>query len=278
SAFRRAGESYALFRQLGRTVQAGMGCVASAQAFALTGQADRAAETLTARDALSLPTVPVTETDLLVARGWTAVAAGNLPGARQLLERAADHGEEVGDLIGATSALHGLARLGQARHVADRLARLADEIDGDLVAARVAYTNAVAARNADALNNVSSDFENLGALLYAAEARAEAAVVLRNAGRNRDGAAAERQAARLLARCEGAATPPVRLIMARVRLTPGELDTAVQAAAGRSNKQIASDMHLSVRTVESHLQRVYEKLGVSGRHELADALPDRQTA
>lgn len=277
SAFRRAGESSALFRQLGRTVQAGMGCVAGAQAFALTGQADRAAETLTARDALGLPTVPVTETDLLVARAWTAVAAGNLPGARQLLERAADYGEEVGDLIGATSALHGLARLGQARHVADRLGRLADEVDGDLVAARVAYTNGVAARNPDALNKVSSDFEDLGALLYAAEARAEAAVVLRNTGRNRDGAAAERHAARLLARCEGAATPAVRLIMARVRLTPGEFDTAVQAAAGRSNKQIASDMHLSVRTVESHLQRVYEKLGVSGRHELADALPDQQT-
>lgn len=277
SAIRRAGESYTLFRQLGRTVQAAMSCVAGAQAFALTGQADRAAETLTARDALGLPTVPVTETDLLVARAWTAVAAGNLPGARQLLERAADYGEKVGDLIGATSALHGLARLGQARHVADRLARLADEVDGDLVAARAAYTTAVAARDADALNKVSTDFEELGALLYAAEARAEAAVVLRNAGTAREGAAAERHAARLLARCEGAATPPVRLIMARVRLTPGELDTAVQAAAGRSNKQIASDMHLSVRTVESHLQRVYEKLGVSGRHELADALPDHKT-
>jgi DNA-binding CsgD family transcriptional regulator len=27
--------------------------------------------------------------------------------------------------------------------------------------------------------------------------------------------------------------------------------------------------------VESHLQRAYEKLGISGRHELADALRDR---
>ena len=82
---------------------------------------------------------------------------------------------------------------------------------------------------------------------------------------------------RLLARCEGAATPPVRVITARVRLTPGEFDTAVQAAAGRSNKQIAADMHLSVRTVESHLQRAYEKLGISGRRELAGALRDQPT-
>jgi DNA-binding NarL/FixJ family response regulator len=33
-------------------------------------------------------------------------------------------------------------------------------------------------------------------------------------------------------------------------------------------------MHLSVRTVENRLQRVYEKLGISGRHELAAALED----
>jgi DNA-binding CsgD family transcriptional regulator len=30
--------------------------------------------------------------------------------------------------------------------------------------------------------------------------------------------------------------------------------------------------------VESHLQRAYEKLGVSGRHELADALRDQPPA
>jgi hypothetical protein len=44
--------------------------------------------------------------------------------------------------------------------------------------------------------------------------------------------AAEQHAARLLARCEGAATPPVRTLTGRVRLTPGELDSALQAAAG----------------------------------------------
>jgi DNA-binding CsgD family transcriptional regulator len=100
---------------------------------------------------------------------------------------------------------------------------------------------------------------------------------VQGAGNARQATAAEQKAARLLARCEGATTPPVRTITARVRLTPGELDAAVQAAAGRSNKQIAADMLLSVRTVENHLQRVYEKLGVSGRHELADALVDQPT-
>jgi DNA-binding CsgD family transcriptional regulator len=186
----------------------------------------------------------------------------------------ADLGEQIGDLIGAASALHGLARLGHARDAAARLAVLAREIDGELVAARAAYASAVAARDSEALKKVCGDFEDMGAILYAAEASAEAAVLWRRAGKARAAAAAEQKAARLLARCEGAVTPPVRAIGARVRLTPGELDTAARAA-GRSNKQIAGHLHLSVRTVESHLQRAYEKLGISGRQELAYALRDQ---
>jgi len=162
--------------------------------------------------------------------------------------------------------------------VSARLATLAAEVDGDLVAARAAYANAIGARDSEALEKVSGDFEVLGANLYAAEAHAEAAVLLRRTGRARDAAAMEQKAGRLLAHCEGAVTPAVQAITARVFLTPGELDAARQAAAGRSSRQIAADMHLSVRTVESRLQRVYEKLGVCGRRELVGALADRPAA
>ena len=277
SAARRAGESYTLFQELGRTYAARWPYVTAAHALALAGQVDRAAETLAAVDALGVPTDLLTRTELLQARAWTAAAAGDLPAARHQLDAAADLGEEIGDLVGATSALHDLARLGQARQVAARLAALADHVDGDLVAARAAYATALAARDSDALAKVAHDFEDLGAILHAAEARADAAVLLRHAGETRRGAAAEQHAARLLARCEGAATPPVQTITARVHLTPGELDTARQAATGRTNKQIAGDLHLSVRTIESHLQRAYEKLGIAGRHELAEALHDQPT-
>lgn len=278
SAFRRASESYSLFRELGRPLAARWPYVDATQALALAGEAGKAAEALASHDALALPTMLLYETDLRQARAWTAAAAGDLPSARIQLEAAADLGEEIGDLVGAASALHGLARLGHARDVAARLGELSVRVDGHLVTARAAYASAVAARDSQALGKVAADFEDMGAMLYAAEASAEAAVLLRRAGQSRDAAAAEQKAARLLARCEGAATPPVQVITARVRLTPGELDTAVQAASGRSNKQIAGDMQLSVRTVESHLQRVYDKLGISGRHQLADALRDQRTA
>ena len=187
SAFRRGAEAYTLLHQLGRTYAARWPYVAAAQALAMTGQADRAAETLAALEALGLPPFLMTQTELLQARAWTAAAAGDLPAARDQLEAAAELGEEIGDLIGATSALHGLARLGRARHVAARLAALADDVDGDLVTTRAAYANAIAARDSEALAKVADDFEGFGAMLYAAEARADVAVLLAQRRRGPEG-------------------------------------------------------------------------------------------
>jgi DNA-binding CsgD family transcriptional regulator len=274
SAFRLASEAYTLFKRLGRPYRTRWPTFTGAHSLAIAGQGGRAGEMLDALDALAFHTSLINETDLIQARAWTAAAGGDLPSARELLGRAADLGEEIGDLIGAAAALHGLARLGRACQVATRLSTVATHIEGELVAARATYASALANRDHDALVEVSRDFERLGTLLYAAEARAEVAVILRRAGDARKATAAEHESARLLAHCEGAATPPVRLITAHVRLTPGELDVALKASAGQANKQIAADLHLSVRTVENRLQRVYEKLGAAGRHHLGDALRD----
>ena len=52
-------------------------------------------------------------------------------------------------------------------------------------------------------------------------------------------------------------------------LTPREVDVVVQLARGRSNPEIAHELGLSRRTVTSHLEHIYAKLGVSGRTEAA---------
>jgi DNA-binding CsgD family transcriptional regulator len=46
----------------------------------------------------------------------------------------------------------------------------------------------------------------------------------------------------------------------------------VLAAERRANKQIASALFMSVHTVEAHLTRVYRKLGIHSRGELASRL------
>jgi DNA-binding CsgD family transcriptional regulator len=56
------------------------------------------------------------------------------------------------------------------------------------------------------------------------------------------------------------------------RLTPTEQRAAELAAAGRTNKEVAAELHLSVKTVEANLSRVYRKLAIRGRSELAARL------
>jgi DNA-binding CsgD family transcriptional regulator len=52
-------------------------------------------------------------------------------------------------------------------------------------------------------------------------------------------------------------------------LTAAEEAVAALAAEGRTNREIAAALVLSVRTVESHLSAVYRKLGVGTRAQLA---------
>jgi two-component system NarL family response regulator len=55
--------------------------------------------------------------------------------------------------------------------------------------------------------------------------------------------------------------------VARVQLTPRELTTLRLMADGKSNKEIASDLSISERTVKTHLGHLFEKLGVTSRTE-----------
>ena len=48
-------------------------------------------------------------------------------------------------------------------------------------------------------------------------------------------------------------------------LTPRELDVLRAAARGLGNKQIAAELGMSARTVQTHLTRVFAKLGVDSR-------------
>jgi DNA-binding NarL/FixJ family response regulator len=55
-------------------------------------------------------------------------------------------------------------------------------------------------------------------------------------------------------------------------LTPSERRIAAVAARGTSNREIAQELFVSVKTVETHLSAVYRKLDIPGRAELAVAL------
>ena len=53
----------------------------------------------------------------------------------------------------------------------------------------------------------------------------------------------------------------------RVRLTPREMSTLKLLADGKANKEIATALDISERTVKTHLGHLFEKLGVTSRTE-----------
>ncbi len=57
-------------------------------------------------------------------------------------------------------------------------------------------------------------------------------------------------------------------------LTPRELEILRLAAGRLGDKEIAQQLNLSPRTVQNHLHRAYEKLGVSNRIQAARLLSD----
>ena len=63
-----------------------------------------------------------------------------------------------------------------------------------------------------------------------------------------------------------------RLRASRDGLSPAELRVARAVARGATNREVATELYLSERTVEFHLMRVYRKLGVRSRTQLAISL------
>ena len=61
-------------------------------------------------------------------------------------------------------------------------------------------------------------------------------------------------------------------------LSPSEEQVALLVADGRSNREVAASLFVSVHTVEANLKRIYRKLGVRSRVEPARKIGERLDA
>ena len=216
--------------------------------------------------------------DLARGPAWRLMADGDLEGAHAVLEAATVRAIEEGHVAQAAHAAYDRVRLGRPRAVAEDLAALATQDDGRLLDALAAHATAAATGDVDGLAAAADVCSALGLVLSAAEAASEAADLARRRGDPRRATALARQVTGWVAEVEGARTPALLSADAGQveRLTAREREIAVLVAQGRSSKDIAAALVLSVRTVDNHLQRIFGKLGISSRAEVAAALGEEQ--
>jgi DNA-binding CsgD family transcriptional regulator len=206
-------------------------------------------------------------------RAWVAAGAGELTRAGRLARHAAEMARASGQFTFEAVALYDVGRLGApTAAVRERLGELAGLLEGRFAPVQATSAAALAAEDGAALDRVAAAFEDLGALLLAAEAAAAAAHAHRAAGRDGKANASQERAAALAAACQGARTPALASGTLASALTAREREVAMLAAARTSSREIAARLDLSVRTVDNHLGRIYAKLGISDRAQLAALL------
>jgi DNA-binding CsgD family transcriptional regulator len=140
-----------------------------------------------------------------------------------------------------------------------------------LPATLIAHIDALVAGDVQGLARAGNDMIGLGYVGLGAEALDQAADLSARDGRLQAARGWASRAAAVRRHDDVSATPWL-VGPATVPLTHREREVAGLASSGYSDAQIARRLDLSVRTVETHLARVYHKWGLSGRHELASRL------
>ena len=203
-----------------------------------------------------------------IAESWLAAAEGHLSGAIATALHAADLAAETGQRAIELMALHAAARFGD-RSCLNRLVDVAASIDGPLAVADRAHAVGLLDSDGAAVFAAAAEFERIGAHLSAADAAAQAAALFERAGQRRQALEAAAIANRLATNCGGLRTPALCAASQPLPLSPREREIAHLVSLGMTNREIAERLVVSARTVENHLYRMFAKLDVTDRDELA---------
>jgi len=243
-----------------------------AEALALTGDVPAAVDHQRLGTGAEDRTLDVFRPEQSLAKRWVHVAAGNRKLASAAFDDAARRAGEQGQQLVEVHVHHAGVRLGD-RSAARRLAAVAPAVEGPFASSAAMHAAALLGADRPLLLRAASGFAQQGALAEAADAVAQAA---RQAERSGDRSESLRLAARastLAASAGGLDTPALRAVVAAFPLTRRQRDVARLAASGLSNRDIAERLAVGIRTVESHLDAAYRRLGIQNRSELAGLFP-----
>jgi ATP/maltotriose-dependent transcriptional regulator MalT len=242
------------------------------QSAAIAGDLSTAEAALAEAETPSRPTARtiLAEVFLRLGRAWVATAKSDTTTAVSMAAEAAAIARNLGAIALEAVALHHGVRLGDAAGVASRLQELASQVPDSIADPFARHAAAMLARDGSALDHVSATFEALGSPLLAAEAAMDAARAHLEKAAGIRARASRHRAAVLAAQCEDVLTPALSLLAVDEQdpLTRREREVATLAAQFLTSKQIAGRLGVSVRTVDNHLSRVFDKLGITSRQQL----------
>lgn len=246
--------------------------VAHTEAVARTADVDAALSAEARMQACRHPSWEFFDPARLRAMAWVAAARGRVTEAMALANEAAEAARSRGQWAREVMCLQTALGFGD-RTGGPRLAELAGLVDGPRAALAARWSKALTAHDGDVLLEVSGELATLGDLLAAADAAAHAAVVFDKQGRRGARLTASERAARIMTDC-GAVSPATRAVASPLPLSAREREIATLVGEGLSNKQIAEALTMSVRTVEGHIYRACNKLGLARRGELAAVISE----
>ena len=239
-----------------------------ASAVAMSGRAADARREFTATPWWNAdPDACARDPDRTLAHAWVCAAEGAVSEAVSIARDAADRERQLGRSGWEIMLLQTATQFGDPTTAA-RLAELAPTVQGPRAAAAAAHAVALAAADGDGLLEASKRYEQFGDLLAAADAAAHAAAVYQQAGLRGSELGASTTAGRLAAECGGADTPALRAAAAPLPITARQREIVALAARGLSNTAIADRLGVSRRSVEGHLFRACQRVGVKSREHL----------
>jgi DNA-binding CsgD family transcriptional regulator len=203
---------------------------------------------------------------LACGEGWAARAQSAAAGAEVFLA----HAGIAADLSNRTRLLHEALRAGaQPGPIATALLEISDRSDCRLIEARSAHAVAVAERDGEALLSAGEQLATIGYVACAVDAIVAAARQFLDGGRPDSARRAAARARDLHPADQGWELPVIDgLEGVAVELTRREAQIAALAARGLTNQEIADELVLSVRTVETYVYRAMQKRGVDHRRDL----------
>jgi len=245
-------------------------CFALAEAHAKLGQPDAANAAITEARQRVPDDYGFMQTGLAVASGWALAAGGFLTEAISMAQAAGEDARKRNQPTHEVACVQVAAQWGDTSG-ATRARELADELSLPIADAVARHTESLQADDGEGLLAASADYRALGDRATAADVAAQAAVAFSRKQQRKRSLYAAALAQELATECGGLCTPALRNPIGQP-LTGRQREIIELVAAGLSNKQIAERLVTSVRTVEGHVYRAYQRLGAESREELVKML------